>query len=1095
MPLSPVPSPRHPSGAALSTGVALCTSVASSAGVAPLARAVAAIGCALGTRTVARLALVASHGSLFALLLSLCLVRLLVEGPDARAVATALDRAEAALGGRYELTLRRASWTVAGGTLAVALDGLALEPTGRGPGLRVRRAVAGLGLPGTGVLRSLALDGVEPAFGAARPGPIDLAPLEAVLREGLAPAMARLRRLGLRRIELTDIRPPRGLGRGPHRRLDRPFAFPLALSLEEAAAGYRVAATLRVRDARVPVAGTLSPAGELSLAARDVPLSRIWSAGAFHTDAPVAAVLSAGPGSAATLDLSLGPAPVRVGAETAAIDGAEARAVLDGGGLRIVRARGSVGANAIDATGRATLHRNAEGAPVAAFDLAGETVLAPADIDAAPLPLAARATGSIDFRARVVALDRVEANGEATRLAGTARFGLRGTTPSVRLDVAASEARATDLATLWPSWIAHGARDWIAGNVTDGRLADARLAVDLAPGRIGTLDETPLRADELQADASVSGGATRLFGELPPLTEADARVALGGTRLMVDLERGTTGNPLAPVPLARSSFALLDTADAGLPARFDLALSGTAAALGALADARPIGALAAAGFAPDELEGRASGRLSGTVMLREPERRDWALALDLDRVALLRALEGRRIGDLTGRLSAGPSGVTLSADGLLDGLRARFDLAEPITAEPVALPVPEMSRRRRVAMTLDRAGLRALAPGLADLVDGPVEVEASVEGERALVSVDLRRAAVALPWLGWRKGSGIAATARFVATQDGERIAIDDLVVEGRGFGARGSARIDADGLRRLALDRAALSSGDDVALTVERRGGRWLVDATGARFDGRALLATLDPRGGRSGDGDGPRDPVTVTASIGTVRGHGGVEAQGVRVRYETGGAGMAAVEMRGRIGRRQVVVDGGANDVFVTTDDLGSALRFLDIYGRVEGGVLTASLARRDGAWRGEVAASDVTILDEPKLRVMASKVSRRGRIDGSRVRLSRASVEVAYANGAIALTDGLVRGPEVGATFAGTLVDAAGRIALTGTFLPAYGLNRIFGEVPLIGAVLGNGRDKGLVGITFRLSGNAKRPQIEVNPLSALAPGVLRRIFEYR
>jgi hypothetical protein len=30
--------------------------------------------------------------------------------------------------------------------------------------------------------------------------------------------------------------------------------------------------------------------------------------------------------------------------------------------------------------------------------------------------------------------------------------------------------------------------------------------------------------------------------------------------------------------------------------------------------------------------------------------------------------------------------------------------------------------------------------------------------------------------------------------------------------------------------------------------------------------------------------------------------------------------------------------------------------------------------------------------------------------------------------------------------------GRIDMTGTFMPAYGVNRLFGELPLIGALLG-------------------------------------------
>ena len=68
------------------------------------------------------------------------------------------------------------------------------------------------------------------------------------------------------------------------------------------------------------------------------------------------------------------------------------------------------------------------------------------------------------------------------------------------------------------------------------------------------------------------------------------------------------------------------------------------------------------------------------------------------------------------------------------------------------------------------------------------------------------------------------------------------------------------------------------------------------------------------------------------------------------------------------------------------------------------------------------------------------------------------------------------------------------MTGTFMPAYGLNRIFGELPLVGDLLGNGRDRGLIGVTFKLDGAAKSPRLQVNPLSVMAPGVFRQIFEF-
>ena len=52
-----------------------------------------------------------------------------------------------------------------------------------------------------------------------------------------------------------------------------------------------------------------------------------------------------------------------------------------------------------------------------------------------------------------------------------------------------------------------------------------------------------------------------------------------------------------------------------------------------------------------------------------------------------------------------------------------------------------------------------------------------------------------------------------------------------------------------------------------------------------------------------------------------------------------------------------------------------------------------------------------------------------------------------------------------------------------------------LPLVGAILGNGRDRGLIGVTYRLRGNVKKPELEINPLSVIAPGIFRSIFEYR
>jgi hypothetical protein len=58
--------------------------------------------------------------------------------------------------------------------------------------------------------------------------------------------------------------------------------------------------------------------------------------------------------------------------------------------------------------------------------------------------------------------------------------------------------------------------------------------------------------------------------------------------------------------------------------------------------------------------------------------------------------------------------------------------------------------------------------------------------------------------------------------------------------------------------------------------------------------------------------------------------------------------------------------------------------------------------------------------------------------------------------------------------------------------FGLNNVMGK--LLGPLAG--RDgEGLFGITFQVKGPLDKPDFRVNPMSALAPGAFRRMFEYR
>lgn len=88
----------------------------------------------------------------------------------------------------------------------------------------------------------------------------------------------------------------------------------------------------------------------------------------------------------------------------------------------------------------------------------------------------------------------------------------------------------------------------------------------------------------------------------------------------------------------------------------------------------------------------------------------------------------------------------------------------------------------------------------------------------------------------------------------------------------------------------------------------------------------------------------------------------------------------------------------------------------------------------------------------------------------------------------------GPSMGLTLDGSINLRNARANLGGNIYPAYSLNSIVGNLPVVGQVLTGGRE-GVVGINYDLKGPLSNLKVEVNPLSILVPEVLKEIVSVR
>jgi hypothetical protein len=448
--------------------------------------------------------------------------------------------------------------------------------------------------------------------------------------------------------------------------------------------------------------------------------------------------------------------------------------------------------------------------------------------------------------------------------------------------------------------------------------------------------------------------------------------------------------------------------------------------------------------------------------------------------------------------------MTVKGTAVIDGIRANIDIVQP-SGGGVA--------QRGVTFTLSEKELSAQAPDLKGLLRGSISVvvaDAGPEGQS--VEIDLTKASLTVPGIGWTKGAGVAAAARFRLLGRGGEKDIRDFVFESEGAKVAGSLALDAKGgLLSASFGTFALRPGDNAAVEIKRgQGGGYGVLVRGARLDGRGLIKQTAAGGGKESK-DPLAMPIDLEAQLERLVGYNGTNIDGLRLKGRLLGGAPRTLTASGRIGSADLQIalkpDGDARTLTVTAGDAGGLLRFLDYYGKMRGGRANVEARIGEGSSQGRASVREFQITEDPKLSRLIETAAqnpggRNGRSGGSgtvvpasATSFDRLTVDFRLSGGVLTIEDAVLRGPGSGGTATGTVRLDTGRIAISGTYIPIFAINNLFGRIPVLGEILGGGRDGGLFGITFKLDGPLADPALSFNPISSITPGIFRRIFEYQ
>ncbi len=723
-----------------------------------------------------------------------------------------------------------------------------------------------------------------------------------------------------------------------------------------------------------------------------------------------------------------------------------------------------------------------------------------------PVPLDnMRLLANFNPSARNFALETLEAKGPELNISMSGSYDWGDATRGMHVTIAAGQTPVRAALRVWPSFIAPPVHVYLLEHLTDGVLQQAALNVDFdGPALDNAFAKHPPADKDLHIDFTIGGATLHFLSGVPPLTGADAVGHVTGHTVTVSVAHGELdGAGAHKVFLSDGTFIVPDTTLKPSPAEIATRLTSGLDSLGDILSREGFKSVVGGPLDLSAGKGQVDGHLTVDIKLDKVTRpadtriRANAAIADLS-IDKLIGKERFEQGQLA--LVIDKAGMRATGQGKLFGSTSQIEfkktLGSPMEAS-VTFQLDDAARTRVVP---------AFAAGIKGLVLGRVSsVVGQKEAAPAQVELDFAKCAFDNPLPGLVKAAGRPAKTTFRMTPAADGAHIDQLIFESTtGASARGAIDLDANGSLKLAsLSTLRLSPGDDMSVHVEQGRDAMRIVVRGQSVDARPFLRGLfGPDGQASGGKESASLDMDIDLKASLVTGNNNQALSNVDMKMSRRGGIIRDFETRAKSGRASVTASTGRDaqgtpTIEMDSTDGGALLSFVDLYRHMEGGRLRLSLRPGPRGVAGALVIRDLVLRDEPALRRLVaqgttdSNADFARKIDTTAAPFQRLSATFIRDNGALHITDGVLFGTQIGIKMDGVLDFPRDHVDMTGTFVPVYGLNNLFTQIPLVGPLLG-GNHEGLFAVNFRVAGRATAPNLILNPLSAIAPGFLRKIF---
>lgn len=672
----------------------------------------------------------------------------------------------------------------------------------------------------------------------------------------------------------------------------------------------------------------------------------------------------------------------------------------------------------------------------------------------------------------------------------------------------------TDLYRYWPKGLNDDARDWVVSKLSDGIVHRAGINLSLE-----LTEEDEVILHRVDGDMEMDGVTVNYLAPMPVVRNAQGWAKFDRQSFRITV----TGGGVEDIQIKKAQIDIVGLDEYDQRLNLNLVADGPLRKTLEFIDNEPLGFATALGVQPKNTSGHAQTNLELSFLLIKN------LTWDGVEVSATAKGSGIEIRDVIfdQNLTKGDIGLRVNKKGMdvegkivLGSIPADLKWRENFTRNT-------LFKRRFLldGVVNDQQRVNELKlnfpPFTQGIMNGPLHVDATItedwDGVGAIETfTDLEGASIDVPVLKWSKSKETAGQAYVKVLYAKDRLlGVPYFSVSSEGLRASGSLALDPAGksLQLIRISRFQAGRTDVTGGTVlysDQLG--WEVDVHGNSLDLSAAIHDLrvdKPRDENKQGNSANKD----TNLVGTFSGRfnkvwldeqhslntvaGAVSSDG---KIWTG-THLTGVVGGGKPFLIDLSPEGENRRLKMETDDAGALLRALDVFDDMQGGKLVIDGTMNDQIANrplvGNIMVDGYRITKVPVLAKLLSLIALTGVVDslqGDGIGFTQLIAPFKLEDGVLEFKDGRTNGISMGLTWQGKIDTDSNVADLNGTIVPAYGINSLLGNIPVIGQIFG-GTEKGggLFAWTYNIKGDLKDAEVNVNPVSALAPGFLRNIFK--